>query len=190
MKNIVNKVIIIIMIIMIIIICIHLVYIIKTNKLQEQDYENLELFNECIVEADIFYWVGEGTALGFIREGGIIENDSDVDIGMYYENKEKYYEKCLPLLLNKGFTIMRNNPHSVIRHNRYIDVDFIGIGKPAMTYNWPETPDNWIKFLEPFSKITVRGVTYNIPSLQYIEYLYGDNWKTPSDLKPNQVNKN
>ena len=136
-------------------------------------------------EAGIFYWVGEGTALGFTREGGIIEGDTDVDVGVYYEDKDRYYKKCLPLLKKKGFKVMRNNPHSVIQNKCYIDVDFIGLGKPAMTYNWPKTPDEWMDFLEPFSGVNVRGVTYNVPSVAYIEYLYGSDWRTPKkDFKP------
>ncbi len=153
-------------------------------------YKNLELFDKIMKQANIFYWVGEGTALGFIREGGIIKGDTDVDIGMYYENKEKYYKKGLPLLLSNGFKIMRGGfnlygPHSVIRNNCYIDVDFIGKGFPCMTYEWPHIPDDWIHLIEPFQKKTIRNVEYVIPSINYIKFLYGDDYMTPKkNFKP------
>jgi hypothetical protein len=157
----------------------------------DTDDDNLELFDICMKHANIFYWVGEGTALGFIREGGIIEGDSDVDVGMYYENKQKYYESCLPLLLDNGFKVFRENPHSIIKNNCYIDVDFIGKGYPSMTYRWPNIPDEWIHLIEPFSKKNVRGIEYNVPSINYIIYLYGEDYLIPKpNFKPWHTIKN
>jgi hypothetical protein len=138
----------------------------------------------------IFYWVGEGTALGFIREGGIIKGDTDVDCGMYYENKTKYYDECLPLLLNEGFTIFRDYPHAIIKNNCYIDVDFVGLGKPSMTYQWPKISDPWFHLLQPFSKINIRGTTYIVPSIRYIIYLYGNDFMIPKhNFKPWDVER-
>ena len=116
---------------------------------------------------------------------------------MYYKDKALYYEKCLPLLLEKGFTIKRGNnsytddePHSIILNDCYIDVDFMGIDKPSMTYQWPKSPNELIQLLEPFQKINVNGIEYNVPSIKYIEYLYGEDWKTPkNEFKPNHYMK-
>jgi len=153
--------------------------------LLKNHYDNLQLFDKCMKQANIFYWVGEGVALGFIREGGIIEGDTDVDVGMYYENKEKYFETCLPLLLESGFTIMRESPHSIIKNRCHIDVDFVGKGYPSTSYRWPELADDWIHLIEPFSKKNVKGIEYNVPSINYIIYLYGEDYMIPKkDFKP------
>lgn len=169
-----------------------------TEPFDEIQYDtNLKLFDECMKKTGIFYWVGEGTALGFIREGNFIKDDTDIDVGLYYKDKALYYEKCLPLLLEKGFTIKRGNnsytddePHSIILNDCYIDVDFMGIDKPSMTYQWPKSPNELIQLLEPFQKINVNGIEYNVPSIKYIEYLYGEDWKTPkNEFKPNHYMK-
>jgi len=149
------------------------------RKTRDIQLENLELFDSCMKQCEISYWASEGTALGLIREGNLILGDSDVDVGMYYENKEKYYKECLPLLLQSGFRIYRQTPHAVIRNNQHIDIDFIGLDKPAMTYNWPEVPNKWFHLIEPFSRITLNDRVYNVPSINYIEYLYGKNWRIP-----------
>jgi hypothetical protein len=55
-----------------------------------------------------------------------------------------------------------------------------------MTYQWPKPSNELIQLLEPFQKINVNGTEYNVPSIKYIEYLYGDDWKTPKNgFKPN-----
>ena len=142
----------------------------KLEKYYEEDreihYANLQLFDICMKQVDIFYWVDKGTALGFIRDGEIIRYDSDVDVAMAYENKDKYYKECLPLLLQNGFKVMRDKPHSVIRNNCCIDVDFIDKGKASKAYD----------LLQPFSLAEVRGIIYNAPSMRYIQFLYGKNW--------------
>ena len=165
----------------------------KKNKLHhnyDNMLSNLELFNKVMNEANIFYWVGEGTALGFIRENKIIEYDTDVDVGMYYENKEKFLVFVLPKLLYLGFRIMRIYPFSIVKNGEYIDIDFIGLDKPAMTYSWPDVANPWINKLEPFQKVNVNNIEYNIPSIQYIQYLYGDDWNIPKiGFKPNHLQR-
>jgi len=156
----------------------------------ETFYENLKLFDGCMKRANISYWVGEGTALGFVRERGMIEGDSDVDVGIYYHRKIHYYMRVLPQLLACGFTVIWKFPHSVIRKGIRIDVDFIAKGRPARTIEWPQLADPWFDLLEPFQKINVRGIKYNVPSIEYIKYLYGEDYMTPKPgFKPVDVER-
>ena len=158
----------------------------KLNKLKIFR-ENLEIFDRVMKKNKIFYWVGEGTALGFIRDGDFIKNDSDVDVGIYYKDKLKFC-KSMYELFREGFDIMRHLPNTIIRKGFYIDIDFTEKNIPAMAYNWPKISNNFIDYIEPFRKVKIHGIEYNVPSQKYIEYLYGTDWDKPLDNKPIDYN--
>jgi len=150
--------------------------------------ENLELFNTIMKKHNIFYWVGEGTALGFIRDKNFIKNDTDIDVGLWYKDKFKismiHYE-----FVKNGFQIMRHVPFSLKRKGYYIDIDFTGLNKPAMAYDWPNISNNFINLIKPFNKIKINNIKYNVPNIKYIEFLYGSDYKKPlKDAKPKDYN--
>jgi len=111
--------------------------------------ENLLLFDKIMKKHNIFYWVGEGTALGFIREKNFIKHDEDVDVRVWYKDKLKvsfvHYE-----FAKNGFQIRRHMPFSLKRKGYYIDIDFTGLNYPAMAYRWPNISNNFINYIEPF----------------------------------------
>ena len=57
-----------------------------------------------------------------------------------------------------------------------------------MAYNWPKISNNFIDYIEPFRKVKIHGIEYNVPSQKYIEYLYGTDWDKPLDNKPIDYN--
>lgn len=63
-------------------------------------------------EYKINYWVDNGTLLGIMRDGNLIEGDKDIDISIWAK-EEKKLKKLLPLLENEGYSI------SISSYNSY-----------------------------------------------------------------------
>ena len=51
--------------------------------------KNLITIIKILQEHNLKYWIGQGTLLGIIREGNLIEWDHDIDICMWPEEIEK-----------------------------------------------------------------------------------------------------
>lgn len=151
--------------------------------------ENLEIIKSVLDRYRVFFWLGEGTALGAIREGRIIENDTDNDIGIYGKDEDIFFKKCIPKLEAKGFWYARREgrwgPLSIVRKGQYTDVDIYEKGRFCYS-GWPfygPTEASCMEILqlvEPFSKATIDGTEYNVPSIEYIEKLYGKGWRIPN----------
>lgn len=75
---------------------------------KEQMKCNLIDFHKMMREKGLFFWLSERTALGCIREKGIIDGDTDVDVGCFYTNRARFMQECLPELEKLGFTTMKN----------------------------------------------------------------------------------
>ena len=56
---------------------------------------------EILKKNKLKYWLGQGTLLGIIREGNLIDWDHDIDICMWPEEIEK--EKIVNILINNNF---------------------------------------------------------------------------------------
>lgn len=56
--------------------------------------EELRRFTKPLNEYDIRYWANDGTALGLIREGRLLENDPDIDVGIW-ASEELIFKKAL-----------------------------------------------------------------------------------------------
>ena len=155
--------------------------------------ENLEIFKYCMDYSNIFFWLSEGTALGCIRDNNIIEYDSDVDVGIWYEDKENFFTYCLPMLKSYGFKVLRRYPFSIHRKNNYIDVDFTGKNKKCMASGIPKPFQSMrgcelvMDTLEPFQQSHINNKMYYVPSMRYIEKLYGKEWYIP--LSKNEHSK-
>jgi hypothetical protein len=150
--------------------------------------KNLKSFKSVLDRYGIFFWLGEGTALGAIREGQIIENDGDVDVGIYEDDEYTFLSEALPELIHKKQFILgrftngyKNGPLTIIRNGQYIDVDIYGKNRTCFAaQHWPGgncTPV--MNVLKPFDKAYIGNHEYNVPSMEYIIFLYGKNWRIP-----------
>jgi len=156
--------------------------------------ENLYIVTTILEDQQLFFWLSEGTALGALREGDIIKNDTDVDIGMFECDKKKYMQ-CLPLFEQQGFRLMRyynangTQPGivSLYRQNHYIDIDFVGEQHYCAAF--PGPCKDILNVLEPFQIAYIQNRAYYIPSLRYIQYLYGKDWIIPKKEKPTDVKR-
>lgn len=157
----------------------------KRNK--KNKIKNLEEFDKVMKKNNLFYWIGEGTALGAIRNKDIINNDSDVDVGIYDKDFNKFKKYVIPDLLKNKFKIGRLQPFSIYKNNEYIDIDITGNNLKCMAYNYPTNCNYHIKDIKPFRFAYINKKKYNVPSIKYIEKLYGKNWRIPSNKKPSQI---
>ena len=141
---------------------------------------------DSLEKSQIFFWLGEGTALGAIRQQTIIPGDGDVDIGMYTGDKARFIREVLPELVEKGFSVGRRfSPYTLYRDNHYIDIDFTSHGGKCAAIRWLGNCDNVLGLLEPFQQCTINNRAFLCPSMRYIVRLYGGDWQTPKpDFKP------
>jgi len=75
----------------------------KDPILHENLYNLMEYFDKFCQKHDIKYWAVAGTALGMIRNKGIIPHDDDIDVGILEEEVNKI-EKLKTEIENNGYT--------------------------------------------------------------------------------------
>ena len=139
----------------------------KEHMNHDVQKENLLLLKSILDRHHMTYYIDCGTLLGAVRDGGFIKGDTDVDIMLSRNQKEKL-QSILPELENNGFIIFRafldkNLPMSLLRKDEYID--FYSL---------------WSDITFELKKYEFIGTTFNIPKYydEYLQELYGD-WKTP-----------
>jgi len=153
--------------------------------------ENLELVADILDKYKLKFWLSEGTALGAIRDGNFILYDDDVDIGMWYTDFDKFETLALPELQKNGFTcdqlIMNNTFIGLSRKGEKLDIDFTGKDIDCMSCKTTNAKcincNILIDKLSNMKYITFIGKQYLCPDIDYIEYLYGPNWKIPLRTK-------
>ena len=162
----------------------HTTSIVKLNK--EVCYENLHIINKIFKKHNIFFWLSEGTALGFIRSNDIIDHDDDVDIGIWNQDRQKLIDSLYDL--NRyGFKVfnvaLSGSLIALVRKFERVDIDITGYSLDCAAHY--DKCDTLIPFLQKFNKIKINNLIYNIPTIQYIERLYGKNWRIPiKNYKP------
>ena len=159
----------------------------KINKKKAR--ENILLLRDILSKTDIRWGLIFGTLLGAIREKNFIVHDEDIDIYIFYEDKDKILD--LIYEFNKfGFDVARyekKSLFSIIRNNEYIDFYFFKkklFGRRCLDYYIPNL------FFKNSAKI--KFFNQYFPTLnnahKYLEFQYGKDWKVPkinSHAKPN-----
>lgn len=107
-----------------------------------------------------------GTCLGFVRDGGYIIADNDIDIGILGG-----IGKLTAKLIENGFVKKAIGPTNMhfLKYGILLDIYF-------------GFPDQ--RFFQSFDKVTYKGKTYNVPHPveEYLKARYGD-WKTKKHRK-------
>jgi hypothetical protein len=167
----------------------HKTGIVPLNKQVCRD--NLRLIYEIFEQHNIFFWLSDGTALGFARDNDIIDWDDDIDLAIWDKDHKKLLD-CLPELKQNGFevaeVIMGGTFIVLLRNNEKVDIDIVGAKhKCSPPQQHPCT--DVIPHLRRFKRIVIDRLTYNIPHQGYLKFAYGKTWRIPQNSKPNIINK-
>jgi phosphorylcholine metabolism protein LicD len=143
--------------------------------------ENFELMNKFLSER-CDYFLEAGTALGFYRDGGIIEWDTDIDFGMLIEN---WNDAWIPELKKIGFRLLkdyRGRGRELTFKRNKVKVDIFlffrnGDKRTCTAYDPKEFFMSFPAEMIENPKI-VKGYPMPHPIEEYLTIRYGD-WKTP-----------
>ena len=166
----------------------HLLGIVPLNK--KICYENLALLHQIFKKHNIFFWLSEGTALGFRRGNDFIDYDDDLDIGIYAKDEKKMHSAMNELnhhgFMCAGFKISSRFPYALTRKGEKICIDITGKGLHCAAIG--DSCESLIPYVQTFNKITIKSKIYNIPKDDYYKKLYGNDWMIP--IKNKKYNTN
>lgn len=153
--------------------------------------ENLFSLKNILDVSSISFGLIAGTLLGAIRERDFITHDEDIDLFFLEEERQKLFDK-LPEILKQGFQVARYDRRgllTIIRKGEYIDLYFFSKLSEGIRVcsGWciPEV------FLLETCFVNFLGEYFRAPKnyIQYLEYEYGSNWKTPISYTDFKVGK-
>ncbi|RUR29712.1 hypothetical protein ELY33_12265 [Vreelandella andesensis] len=144
-----------------------------------------------LAEAGVHAFPSHGTLLGIVREGGLLDHDKDLDIGIPFSEAEK----AARVLKENGWIQHRNNfglinPISFVHKENKVSLDLCGFvvekttGKTLYGFWMPSIPKNWNRILElsavDLQRKESNGYSYWFPKkpADFLKSLYG-NWETP-----------
>jgi len=79
--------------------------------------EQVQEILDILRQHDISYWLDSGTLLGLMREGKLLEDDEDIDIGVW-STEETKVKKLLPFLRGQGYVLYSASYNGLIfKHN-------------------------------------------------------------------------
>ena len=152
--------------------------------------EGLGIIHDAMDKYNVFFWLSEGTALGYVRDNDIISYDDDVDMGIFIEDKSVLIDKVIPELKKHGFKVMFSISNFICLTYKNIDydIDITGKGKLCVASFLP--CDDVLPYLQEFNTVSINNKEYNIPTIDYIRHLYGDTWHIPIKRdKPGVTNR-
>jgi hypothetical protein len=139
------------------------------------------------------YYFSEGTALGLYRNGDLIDWDDDIDIGMEDKEYDKFIEKCMPELVNRGYYLIYNyipaiNSHllSFLKNGQLIDIENVKVGKKCIS-KLGKLCDELFPHIQKLTVKDWRGRKFPVPEESYYVYLYGKEWNIPKKTKNQNV---
>ena len=129
-------------------------------------YENLQDIIGVLNTENILYWLQGKTMLGIFKNGALLENDSDEDIGVDVSSLYDVCMKVVPKLQTMGFTVIRatrnNSMISFMRNNRYLDICVFRRNGDHYFYEQKNFP---VEYYKEISQIKVKDFVYRIPKL-------------------------
>ena len=138
------------------------------------------------------YFFSCGTVLGLVREGKLLDWDTDVDIDIL-EPTESVINNIIDNMQALGYSYQRvlkkGETYSQIVFIKapYHSIDFCFWykGKKNFVNDVPETNifkrSHPIKVYDKFKEIKIKNIFFKIPSdtESYFKLLYGEDWRTP-----------
>lgn len=148
---------------------------------KDRAFENLCLFKEVLDKNKIEFQLTYGTLLGAIREKDFIDHDEDIDLLVFNEEKQHFFD-ILPQLKQVGFDVARydrRNLMSIIRNGEYIDIYFMTLREDGTRYCGGNIMPT--ELTEETIDLDFKGLNVKIPKnyIALLRYEYGENWMTP-----------
>jgi hypothetical protein len=147
-------------------------------------FMNLHDAKKILDEMKLKFWLNNGTLLGYYRDGTFIENDIDVDLGLF-----DYNEDILDRFKEYGFELYKEYgnvrdglEYSFMRNGYKLDLFFFKKRRGGYyQYVWDNDDRFAYKFPEfTLKKIKFYGLYFNIPKNtdDILKAQYGE-WKEP-----------
>jgi len=145
---------------------------------------------DCVDELEkngIKYWFNWGLLLGAVRNKGFIPYDTDHDITVHWEDREKIWNIIEPAMIAKGCVVPPKEvcfpeDRFFIRDLEKIELNFVEDRGDKYTYSPNRCPLGCQKrFLDKLDTIEFYGRKFTIPSFaeEYLEKSYGSDWRVP-----------
>jgi len=127
---------------------------------------NLEEFSDIATGLDIKHFLYAGTCLGFVRDGGYIPWDCDIDVGVLCT--EEKLNQLTEALIEHGFR--KHSCMPLFFKKRRIVMGVFTIFPPSQ-----------IVFLNELDTVEYGGREYFVPHPveEFLAFAYGDSWRTP-----------
>jgi len=124
------------------------------------------------------YYLHGGTCLGFYRNGGYIKTDTDIDVGIILDDRERLWRLWIELW-NKGFR--SNGIASADAWSRHFFFQGIFLNTILSGEISPPYTIYGGYRCESFGKSRHNGRDYRVPSPveDYLAYTYGKDWRIP-----------
>lgn len=122
-------------------------------------------FKEVADQLGLTFYLTHGTCLGFVREGGYLEYDNDMDLVLHATLEE--WKKMEKILLERGFIYSHS---SRLSKNRIM----IDVG-----CDWGDDERPYAYTV--FDTVMYIGVKFNVPHPveEYLVETYGEDWRIP-----------
>ena len=134
-----------------------------------------------------------GTLLGAVREHDFISHDEDIDIVMPISDLERFKD-ILFILRENGFEVARFERRgfmSIIRNGEYIDIYFFTPYAEDRRLSTCICELCEVKYINNTMQMEFQGELYTVPkeSEALLDFLYGNNWRTPISMFNFKMNK-
>lgn len=153
-------------------------------------------------KCNLKWWLSAGTVLGAYRDKDFIPHDTDIDVGVEFNDNEDGVHQDSRLLMkyfsDLGFDLcvsiyFQDKPMQLAFSDRLNDVVFdiyFFYSKHDRDYAYNANMEGEIKkpykYLKRLKELEFNGKEFPIPNhiKEYLKYRYGD-WQTPAQRKTN-----
>ena len=138
---------------------------------------HLAELHEVFTRDGVKFWLRDGSALGAYRERGIIPHDDDIDIGVWWADREGV-ERAVANLVRRGFVVYRSNTEVIALLKQWETVEICFSGRPGAVAAYETRLEEFFTRLE---SVELWGARFALPSPieDYLEFCYGHDWRVP-----------
>ena len=167
----------------------------RSRAVHKYGLQALDSIHRSLSKEQIVYWLYAGTLLGTIRDGNFLKDDTDIDIGVWYDKKQQ--DRLEEILTAKGFTKIREfklSAQILLQRFEYqgvgIDFDFF-IQSAGRAIQSSFVEDDYlveihydVRDLNAMKVVPFKGIQVSVPQdpTKLLERLYG-NWRVPVKKK-------